>query len=59
MGVALILRNVWVWLHYAVLSTPRRGRRQFNESRLRFKALLLMLLHVAESLVRDQRRSCH
>src|SRR3954447_23756054 len=23
-GVALVLRNVWVWLHYAVLSTPRR-----------------------------------
>jgi putative transposase len=47
-GVALVLRNVWVWLHYAVLSTPRRGGRQFNEDRLRFKALLLMLLHEAE-----------
>jgi len=47
-GVALVLRNVWVWLHYAVLSTPRRGRRRFNPERLRFKALLLMLLHVAE-----------
>jgi hypothetical protein len=47
-GVALVLRNVWVWLHYAVLSTPRRGGRQFNEGRLRFKALLLMLLHEAE-----------
>jgi Transposase DDE domain len=50
-GVALVLRNVWVWLHYALLSTPRRGGRQFNEGRLRFKGLLLMLLHEAERLL--------
>ncbi len=50
-GVALVLRNVWVWLHYALLSTPRRGGRLFNESRLRFKALLLLLLHEAECLL--------
>jgi Transposase DDE domain len=47
-GVALVLRNVWVWLHYALLSTPRRGGRRLNPGRLRFKALLLMLLHEAE-----------
>jgi Transposase DDE domain len=47
-AVALVLRNVWVWLHYALLSTPRRGGRQLNEGRLRFKAMLLMLLHEAE-----------
>jgi hypothetical protein len=47
-GVALVLRNVWVWLHYASLSTPRRGGRRLNPGRLRFKALLLMLLHEAE-----------
>jgi putative transposase len=50
-GVALVLRNVWVWLHYAVLSSPRRGGRQCNAERLRFKALLLMLLHEAERLL--------
>ena len=55
-GVALLLGNVWVWLHYAVLSTPRRGGRRFNLERLRFKALLLMLLHVAEERfgIRDE-----
>ena len=55
-GVALLLRNVWVWLHYAVLSTPRRGGRRLNLERLRFKALLLMLLHVAEERfgIRDE-----
>lgn len=47
-GVALLLRNVWVWLHYEVLSTPRRGGRRINLERLRFKTLLLWLLHVVE-----------
>lgn len=47
-GLALILRNVWVWLHYTVLSTPRRGGRKYRPDRLRFKDLLLMLLHEAE-----------
>src|SRR5581483_292378 len=33
-GVALILRNVWVWLHWQVLSRPRRGwRAQVAEER--------------------------
>src|SRR3954468_6627246 len=26
-GIALVLRNLWVWLHYTVLSMPRRGGR--------------------------------
>jgi hypothetical protein len=47
-GVALVLRNVWVWLHHEVLSTPRRGGRRYRFERLRFKDLLLMLLHEAE-----------
>lgn len=50
-GLALILRNIWVWLHWDVLSSPRRGRRQICLERLRFKAMLLWLLHVAESLL--------
>lgn len=47
-GVALVLRNVWVWLHYAVLSTPRRGQRRLNLERLTLETLLLWLLHQAE-----------
>jgi hypothetical protein len=46
-GVALILRNVWVWLHWSVLSTPRRGLRVLRLAALRVKRLLLMLLKVA------------
>jgi hypothetical protein len=47
-GVALVLRNVWVWLHYAVLSTPRRGNRRYNLERLPLETLLLWLQHQAE-----------
>ena len=47
-GVALVLRNVWVWLHYAVLSTPRRGNRRYNPERLTLETLLLWLQHQAE-----------
>ena len=47
-GVALVLRNIWVWLHWAVLSAPRRGGREVRLDRLRFKAVLLWMLHVVE-----------
>jgi putative transposase len=55
MGVALILRNVWVWFHLRVLATPRRGGRQIHLELLRFRTLLLWLMHVAEATlgVRD------
>ena len=47
-GIALVLRNVWVWLHYTVLAMPRRGGRVIHLERLRWETLLLWLLHVAE-----------
>jgi hypothetical protein len=47
-GIALVLRNVWVWLHYAILSRPRRGGRAILLERLRWETLLLWLLHVVE-----------
>jgi hypothetical protein len=47
-GIALVLRNVWVWLHWQALSQPRRGGRLIRLERLRFKALLLWLLHAVE-----------
>jgi putative transposase len=46
-GVALVLRNVWVWLHWEVLSDRQRGRRALRLELLSVKALLLMLLEVA------------
>ena len=47
-GIALVLRNLWVWLHYTLLSRPRRGGRVILLERLRWKTLLLWLLHVVE-----------
>lgn len=48
-ALALLLRNVWVWLHYEVLASRRRGPRQLNLERLRLRKLLLWLVHVAET----------
>lgn len=48
-ALGLLLRNIWVWFHWEVLSQPRRGGRQLCLERLRFQAMLLWLLHVAES----------
>ena len=47
-GIALILRNVWVWVHWVYLATPRRGGRKLNLHKLRFKTLLMWLTHLAE-----------
>jgi putative transposase len=47
-GLALVLRNEWVWLHFAVLSTPRRGCRMIRLERLRLRALLHWLIEVIE-----------
>lgn len=55
-GVALVLRNVWVWLHHAVLSTPRRGNCRYNLERLPLRTMLQWLQHQAEEElgVRDE-----
>jgi putative transposase len=47
-GVSLALRNEWVWLHYQVLSTPRRGGRLPRPERLRLRAMLHWLVQVVE-----------
>jgi len=54
-GIALILRNVWVWLHQMVLARPRRGRREIRLDLLRFRRMLSWLAHVVERMlgVRD------
>jgi hypothetical protein len=44
MGVALVLRNVWVWLHAEVMAQPQRGARQLRPQSLRFARLLLWLM---------------
>lgn len=43
-GIAFILRNVWVWLHAEVIAVPRKGARVLDLPSLRFDRLLLWLL---------------
>lgn len=47
-GIALVLRNVWVWFHWECLAVPHRGGRRVILSRLRLRQMLLWLQHVAE-----------
>jgi hypothetical protein len=49
-GIALLLRNVWVWLHWEVLSQPRRGGRRLDLNQLVFRKMLVGLQHLAEAL---------
>jgi hypothetical protein len=49
-GLALILRNVWVWLHLACLAVTRYGRVELCLERLRFRRILVWLQHYAETL---------
>jgi hypothetical protein len=49
-GLALVLRNVWVWLHWEVLSHPRRGGRVVDLDQMAFRKMLLWLQHLAESV---------
>jgi hypothetical protein len=47
-GIALVLRNVGVWLHWQVLAQRRRGGRRVCLERLRLRQMLRWLQHVAE-----------
>jgi hypothetical protein len=49
-AIGLLLRNLWVWLHHVVLSSPRRGCRRYNWELLRVDRMLLFLEQVAAEL---------
>ncbi len=57
-AVALVLRNVWVWLHWEQLSSPRRGGRRLRPERLRFKGMLQWLLEVAQEQFGTNEATC-
>jgi Transposase DDE domain len=48
-GVALLLRNVWVWLHWQVLAHRKCGGRRVDLGRLSFGKMLVWLQHWAEA----------
>lgn len=49
-AIGLLLRNLWVWLHHFVLSSPRRGCRRYNWDLLRVERMLLWLEEVATTM---------
>jgi putative transposase len=51
-ALALLLRNLWVWLHWSLLAARRRGHRQVQLRCLRLRTLTLWLAHLAESVFR-------
>jgi Transposase DDE domain len=48
-GIALLLRNVWVWLHWQVLAHRQGGGRRIDLGRLSFRKMLVWLQHWAEA----------
>jgi putative transposase len=50
-AVALLLRNVWVWLHWQVLAERRGAGRRVDTNRLTFRGMLLWLQHSAEAVL--------
>lgn len=50
-GIALLLRNVWVWLHWEVLSQPRRGGRRVDLNQLPFRVMLSWMQQLVEALL--------
>jgi hypothetical protein len=51
-GIALLLRNVWVWLHRMILGCPRGRGIELHLERLRLRTMLLMLQRCAEACLK-------
>jgi hypothetical protein len=49
-GLALVLRNVYVWLHWEVLAARRRGYRRVDLNQLPLRGVLRWLAALAEEL---------
>jgi Transposase DDE domain len=49
-GIGLLLRNVWAWLHWVALARRRRGGRTVQWERLRLRTMLDWLAHRAEAV---------
>ena len=47
-GIGLVLRNLWVWLHRTMLSRPRGTGIELRLALLRLRTMLLMLQRCAE-----------
>jgi len=50
-GLALVLRNVYVWVHWEVLARKRRGKRRVDLDQLPLLGMLHWLLRVVEAIL--------
>jgi hypothetical protein len=57
-ALALILRNLWVWIHHALLAKGDRNHRTLHLERLRFKRMLDWIVHEIAALIHDGARPC-
>jgi putative transposase len=52
-AVALVLRNLWVWIHHAYLADGDRSHQTLHLERLRFKRMLDWIIHAVTALMHD------
>jgi hypothetical protein len=57
-AVALILRNLWVWIHATILAEGRGERLTLRLSMLRFKRMLEWIAHTVVALLHDGSTPC-
>lgn len=55
-AVALVLRNLWVWVHHTLLAEGDRDNRTLHLERLRFKRMLDWIVHEIQRLLHDGSR---
>ena len=58
MAVALILRNLWVWIHETKLAEGRGEHMTVHLERLRFKRMLDWIAHTVVALLHDGSTPC-
>jgi hypothetical protein len=52
-ALALVLRNLWVWVHHMLLAEGDRDNRTLHLERLRFKRMLDWIVHEIQCLLHD------
>lgn len=52
-ALALVLRNLWVWVHHMLLAEGDRDSRTLHLERLRFKRMLDWIVHEIQRLLHD------
>ena len=55
-AIALVLRNLWVWIHHIYLAEGDRDNRTLHLERLRFKRMLDWIVHEIHRLLHDGSR---